>query len=77
MLASMSPLKSAMAPTPSEIEEARRHVALAAKAVGEQRTRLERLRRNGRSTSDAERLLVTFEEVLFVMRKHLSVEESF
>ena len=77
MLASMRRLDSGMAPTAAEIEQAREHVAAGAKAVADQRARLEQLRQGGHSTDDAEQLLATFEQSLRAMREHLAIEESF
>lgn len=77
MVNSMPPIDSGMAPTEAEIEQARLHVADVAQAVEDQRRRLERLRRTGHPTQNAEELLATFEDTLRVMREHLAIEESF
>lgn len=73
----MLPIDTGMAPTGAELELARRHVAEAEKAVDGQRAHVDQLRRQGYATDAAERLLATFEQVLRVMREHLTIEESF
>lgn len=77
MLPSMLPIKTGMAPTEAELKLARSHVAEAEAAVQRQRARLERLRRGGHPTDDAEELLATFEQTLRAMREHLATEQSF
>lgn len=65
-----------MAPTVEQIQQAREHVALAVRMVTDQRIRVQRLHRSGHSTVNATALLATFEEVLLVLRQHLTTEEG-
>ena len=58
------------------LELAQRHVTVGESLVAEQRAIIARLRSQGDSTGDAERLLATMEETLRLMRKHLAYEQS-
>jgi hypothetical protein len=56
----------------TELEKARRHVERGAEAVERQREVIFDLRRTGRSSEEAERLLRTFQDILLHARKHLA-----
>lgn len=60
----------------SSLERARRHVDEAERRVAEQRSRIDTLRHDQHDTTEAEKVLETFEDALAVMRKHLALEES-
>ncbi len=55
----------------SRQEMATRHVAVARRIVDQQRLLLERLKTNGRSTNDAERLLDLYERSLLIFENDL------
>ncbi len=59
----------------SPLEQAQRHIALGESLIAEQRAIIARLRSDGHSTRDAERLLVTLEQTLTLMHLHLAHEQ--
>lgn len=65
-----------MDPAEETIALALRHVNEAEQRVEKQQAVVTALRRDGRDTTDAERLLATFRDTLAVMREHLEYEQS-
>ena len=75
-ISSMLPINSGIAPSATQLAQARQRVADSAKAVDDPRARVAQLRRDGHPTADAEQLLASFLQVLDVMRAQLAVEAS-
>jgi hypothetical protein len=73
---SLEPARAASAPAETSLEQAARIVKQGDAIVERQRELVFHLRRNGQPTTDAEKILRSFQQTLFEYRKYLAMLQN-